>query len=93
MRTVHMTVTVRGPVIELDVGRTLDPAAGKLHVHLHRPDAGPAHPANVDFDLWNSQAARETPEPAFRRTGGKQGAQKHVPADPGGGVEDGKPTL
>ena len=80
-------------MIGFDVGRTLDPAAGKSHVHLHCPDAGPAHPANVDFDLWDSQAGRETPEPALRRASGNKGAQKHVPADPGGGVEDGKPAL
>jgi hypothetical protein len=80
-------------VIRLDVGRTLDPAPRKSYVHLHSPDAGPAHSANVDFDLRNPQARGETPEPALGRAGSKQGAQEHVPADSRGGVEDGKPTL
>ena len=79
MRTMHLAVTVRGPVrtvvivldarrrglvewtgvggVGIGVARTLDPAAGKSHINLQRPDAGSAHPANVDFDLWNPQAS------------------------------------
>jgi hypothetical protein len=77
----------------IHVGGTLDPAAGKSDIHLHRPDARTTHPPDIDFDLRNAETGRETPEPALGRAGGNQGAQKHVPADPRSRVEDGKPAL
>ena len=67
---------------------TFRASIGETHGDLHRMDRTALGILDPDRDVREPQAGREALQPCPGRTGGNQGAEEHVSADSGGGIDD-----
>jgi hypothetical protein len=96
--TVTVIVAVRVPIVTMrvdlhqlvgtDVGRSLKLPAGKSDVHLDGIHPATGDPTHFDLNFRDAQPRRKGLKPIFGRTRCYQCAEKHVPADAGGRIEN-----
>ncbi len=97
MGAMLLVVVVAGGVLVLvrieGGARQLPLTTGQRHVHLDGADAAAVDGTGLHAHLGEPQAARQALEAVQRSPGREQRAQKHVAADPGGRVENGKTSI
>ena len=72
----------------MGLARALRSSVGETHGDLHRMNRTALGILDPDGDIRESQAGRKALQPCPGRTGGNQGAEEHVSANAGGGIDD-----
>ena len=93
MRSVVMVVGMRMGMRLVDgfAGRFVT-AIGKRDVDFRRPDPAAVHLLDGHMD-GESESLGKSEKPLGRRSSGDEGAEHHVAADAGGGIQNGKPSI
>jgi hypothetical protein len=94
MRRVTMVMGMGMGVGLVDqLARRLLTSVSQNDIDLRCPDTAAVHRCDAHADIRQAQAKGYTLKPFHRRTGGDEGAEYHVAADPGSRVEDGKTSI
>ena len=76
-----------------EVAGCFAPAVGEDDVHLGRAKAAAIDLLDVDPDAGQPQTVGDAFDPSRGRACRDEGAKKHVPADPGSRIQNGKTSI